>query len=232
VGILVIREFASRAKIIGSIASFIGALIVVYPDIATLDENFVPLILGNKTIGEFNVYYLFVFFSIIVWSLNCTVIKFLGKTESSKVQMFYGLLFQLVIAFPLAFFNWGNVSIGELVHLPLPVALVDMNVHNLNIQHYLLFVLLAFCYFVHSITFFLSFKHGEMSVVVPFDYSRLIFTALLAFWILGEAPEIGSYVGYFLIAASGVYIAISEAKRKKAISEKKIKQLEEELEHA
>ncbi len=231
IGIAVFGERSSKTKIASIIASFLGAIIVVYPDILAVDENYMPKFFNATAYTNFNKFYIFVFISIILWAANCTVVKILGKTEKTKVQLFYGLLFQLLLASPFAFLNWQETHMfGILVKEP--VGLIDFSNTGLQLGHISILILLAICYFAHSTAFFLSLKNAELSTVVPFDYTRLIFTGILGFAFFSEVPKAGSYIGYCLIAGAGVYLMRAEARYRRRLKESKIQQMEEEFEHA
>ncbi|MFM1546562.1 MAG: DMT family transporter [Candidatus Pseudothioglobus sp.] len=52
---------------------------------------------------------------------------------------------------------------------------------------------------------------GEMSVISPFRYSRIVFAMLLAIIILGERPDSFTLIGATIIVASGLYTFIRES---------------------
>ncbi len=56
-----------------------------------------------------------------------------------------------------------------------------------------------------------GFAVADASMVMPFDYLRLPFTALIAYLWFAEVPGIWTFVGAGIIAASSVYIAWREA---------------------
>ncbi len=51
---------------------------------------------------------------------------------------------------------------------------------------------------------------GEMSVISPFRYSRLVFAMLLSIVVLSERPDMWTFLGAAIIVASGVYTFIRE----------------------
>jgi len=53
-------------------------------------------------------------------------------------------------------------------------------------------------------------RTGEMSVISPFRYSRLVFALLLSVIILSERPDILTLTGAAIIVASGVYTFVRE----------------------
>jgi len=60
----------------------------------------------------------------------------------------------------------------------------------------------------------LATRKGEISVIAPFRYSRLVFALILAIIILNERPDINTITGMFIIVIAGYYTIL----REKAIS--------------
>jgi len=152
---------------------------------------------------SFNIYYIYLFMALIFWALNCTVIKMLGSTERSKAQIFYVMLFSSMFSMPLASYEWKPL---ELWHMKYIFAI-------------------AACYLIHTIAFFKAFKFASMTSVMPFDYCRLVFTAILSFFILKEVPDKYSLIGYALIICGGLYSILHEtakSKKKLVVAQKSI----------
>jgi drug/metabolite transporter (DMT)-like permease len=59
---------------------------------------------------------------------------------------------------------------------------------------------------------------GEVSVVAPFRYTRLVFAMILAMVFLGERPDVFMLTGAVLVIGSGLYTFAREARRKRALS--------------
>lgn len=57
-----------------------------------------------------------------------------------------------------------------------------------------------------------AYRRSDASAVMPFDYARLPFIALLAYIAFGEVPGVWTWVGGAVIAASAIYIAQREAR--------------------
>jgi|TARA_R110002072_G_scaffold3759_18_gene26884 drug/metabolite transporter (DMT)-like permease len=57
-----------------------------------------------------------------------------------------------------------------------------------------------------------AYRCAEASAVMPFDYARLPFIALMAYLFYGESPDLWTWVGAAIIAGSALYIAQREAK--------------------
>ncbi|MCH2093799.1 MAG: DMT family transporter [Rhodobacteraceae bacterium] len=58
----------------------------------------------------------------------------------------------------------------------------------------------------------LAMKLGDVAVVSPFRYTRLIFGLILGIWIFGERPDLATLAGASLILASGIYTFMREQK--------------------
>lgn len=223
VGIWYFKEEATLAKIIGIIMSFLGALIVVNPKL--IESGHVSLL------QNVNPYYVFVMMSIAFWATNCTVVKVLGKTESTKVQLFYVLLVSSIISFPMAFMDWHKLGSIGVIDIKYPAQFKEISELGLKLSHIKYLAILALCYFTHSVSFFQALRHADLSTVVPFDYTRLLFAGIVGFLLFGEVPETGAYAGYALIVISGIYLIKSENSRRKKLNDKKIMELESEYEH-
>jgi drug/metabolite transporter (DMT)-like permease len=50
-----------------------------------------------------------------------------------------------------------------------------------------------------------AMRTGEVSVVTPFRYTRLVFAMILAIVIFGERPDGATWIGAALVVASGIY---------------------------
>ena len=68
-----------------------------------------------------------------------------------------------------------------------------------------------------ALAFFLvtaALRKGEVSVIIPFRYTRLLFAMLLAIAFLGEQPDRYVLIGSVLIIGSGLYALWREQKRR------------------
>ncbi|MFT3689243.1 DMT family transporter [Paenirhodobacter sp.] len=58
-----------------------------------------------------------------------------------------------------------------------------------------------------------SVRIGEMSVITPFRYTRLIFALILGWLAFGEAPDAATLIGGAVIVGSGLYVLWRQARR-------------------
>ncbi len=53
---------------------------------------------------------------------------------------------------------------------------------------------------------------GEATAVAPFEYSRLLFAAVVGMLFFAESPSFETLLGAALIVGSSLYIAVREAR--------------------
>lgn len=141
---------------------------------------------------EFNGYYIYLFMALLFWAGNNITIKVLGKTERSKGQLFYVTLVSSIVSFPLALQAWEPIQLWHLKYL----------------------AILAVCYLIHSAALFKAFKYADISTVMPYDYTRLVFGGILGYIIFSEIPDRFSMTGYLIITLGGLYLIHYEARKK------------------
>jgi drug/metabolite transporter (DMT)-like permease len=59
-----------------------------------------------------------------------------------------------------------------------------------------------------------AFSLADASAVMPYDYSRMLFGAVIGFVVFNEVPTIYTWIGAAIICASAIYIAKREALRR------------------
>jgi drug/metabolite transporter (DMT)-like permease len=60
-----------------------------------------------------------------------------------------------------------------------------------------------------------ALEKGELALILPFDFLRLIWSVLIGYALFGEEPTATLWLGGFLIIASTSYIAWREGNLKK-----------------
>jgi drug/metabolite transporter (DMT)-like permease len=171
-----------------------------------------PSIITGEAMPIMNKYYIYIFLALIFWAMNNVSVKILGKTEHTKAQLFYLTSVSSIISLPIAMQDWRPLEWWHLKFL----------------------VILGASHLLHSVSFFKALKKADISIVMPFDYTRLVFTGLLAYMFLNEVPSDTSMIGYLLITLGGIIFirqeTINYRKKTKKAKEEKIKELEAEYE--
>lgn len=120
-------------------------------------------------------------------------IKNLQKTESTRVIMFYYAFWNAFFAFVPAVFTWITPTPYEFVLLVL-IGVMGMGGQAL-ITH--------------------GLSMGDATALVPLDYLRVVYAAILGFLIFGEVPGIASFAGMLLIMAASLYLVLTERRNRK-----------------
>jgi drug/metabolite transporter (DMT)-like permease len=122
---------------------------------------------------------------VVIW------IKRLATTEPTRVIMFYYAFWNAVFAFIPTVVLWVTPTWPELALLAV-VGFLGISGQGL---------------ITHGLTL------GDATVLVPLDYSRIVYSAVLGFFLFGELPGPWSFAGMALIVASSLYLVLTEKKR-------------------
>ncbi len=237
IGVLYFKEKLSKFKLLAIVLSTIGALLVVYPQALMRIIEIIFNLHSDQSLSSestFNFYYLFIFGGISFWALNVSVIKVLGnKAAKNDTQAFYVLIFSAIFSYPIAFIKWTNIQIGSVNLSIYPSEFINWSEIVITSEQWALLFFMALMYFIHVLAFFLSVKYADISTIMPFDYTRLIFTAVLGIiFVNSPMPTLSSYSGYILIVLSGLILMQSEYRqKKKQTALAKSKKLEIEIEN-
>ena len=85
---------------------------------------------------------------------------------------------------------------------------------NINLNHILLLLLLAFIGTVGHFLIILSLKLGEASKLAPLAYFEITTNIFVGYVFFNDLPSLWIYLGLFLIIISGLYIFIRENLKK------------------
>lgn len=119
-------------------------------------------------------------------------IKNLQKTESTRVIMFYYAFWNAFFALVPAVFTWITPNATEFVLLIL-IGVMGMGGQAL-ITH--------------------GLSMGDATALVPLDYLRVLYAAVLGFIVFGEVPGLASFAGMALILAASLYLVLTERRKK------------------
>lgn len=186
IGLIFYKEKINNKKIIAILVSFIGAVIVSLPEM----ESFTP----------FNKYYLYIYASIILWVIYCVIVKSLSSTENIKTQTFYTILLSTCFSFPIAFIDWQLTD-----NFPILIPLESLAC-EVTFYHFPIILLTALCYFIISVSFFKSMKLGDLAIITPFGYTKIIFAGLYGIIFFHETPSFEKFFGYILIVLASWYL--------------------------
>lgn len=192
IGMFFFNETCSLVRIIAVFFCFLGAVIVINPDILH----------GKQLLDvELSCKYIPVFASILLWVLYCLVTKIIGRTESDKTQIFYNTFFSVIISLGSLSVDWKPVIFMS-VELMQPQGLKPLNFVVMKGGDYILLQIMAICYLIRSIASFKALQFSDLSVVVPFGYAKVFFSGMLGVILFNQYPAKESYIGYGIILIS------------------------------
>ena len=123
-----------------------------------------------------------------VWGCTVIVIKSLSRTDSTVTITAYMLLLMSPMTFVGALFVWTWPSTGELVILA-----------GIGVSGTLAQMCMA-----------QSLRLAEATLVLPFDFTKLLWGALLAWVVFGELIDGWTLLGAMVIFVGGLYLAYRE----------------------
>ncbi|MEH6405462.1 MAG: DMT family transporter [Sneathiella sp.] len=127
------------------------------------------------------------------WAICIIIVKDLAKTESAEtITAYMSLVMAPIILIP-AIFVWTTPSFYDLAWL----------------------VLIGLLGGIGQLAMANALKYGETQVVLPVEFTRLIWISLIAFIAFSEVPGIFVWIGGGMIVASTTYITLRESRLKK-----------------
>ena len=118
-------------------------------------------------------------------------IKQLSTTEPTRTIMFYYALSNALYSFIPTIWLWVTPDWFELMLLVM-VGFLGISGQGL-ITH--------------------GFTLGDVTALIPLDYSRIVYSAVLGFLLFGELPGLWSVAGMSIIVVSLLYLVLTERKR-------------------
>ena len=127
------------------------------------------------------------------------IVKYLTRTDSVITIMTYGLSIISPILFVIALFNWQTPDFTQSI----------------------LLVCIALCGTLGMFCSNKALELAETSFVMPFRFTKLIWTSIIGYTIFLEIPDIWTWIGGMIVILSVSYIAYRDSLNK---SEKKFKE--------
>jgi drug/metabolite transporter (DMT)-like permease len=121
-------------------------------------------------------------------------IKQLAKTEETRVIMFYYAFWAAALSAAPTWIEWVT-----------PVS-----------SEWPLLILMGFLGIAGQSMITTGLTLGDATAMAPLDYSRVLYSAVLGFFLFNEIPGVWSFVGMALILAASLYLVLTERRRKAA----------------
>ena len=136
---------------------------------------------------------LLIIFSSFLWSICLIFIKKLTQTDSAVTISLYFGIGMIPATFALAF----------------PV------LEMIDLRQFIILIFIAITGTLAQTIMNSALEKGELALLLPFDFLRLIWSVLIGYALFSEEPTITLWIGGFLIIGSTSYIAWREATLKK-----------------
>ena len=171
----------------------LGEIIKIRRITALLIGFFGTLVIIRPGLIDFGLGPILILSQAIIWSLALMVIKVLTRTDSSLTIAIYASIFLSPMVLIAAIPVWQSPTVYQLI-LMLIIATFGTIAQTLMNE---------------------SLKLGETSVVMPVEFTRMIWAALFGYCFFSEIPDIFTWFGSVLIFGSTAYIAVRESKLNK-----------------
>lgn len=140
--------------------------------------------------GSFSYATLMVMMAVCMWSIIDIIIKVLSS-EETPTQLFYLTGIMAVLSIPGAIYYWQT-----------PVSNTD----------WLWLISIGVIFLINIIAIFNAFKYADITTIMPFDFTGMVFTAVIAYFAFNEIVKIEVLIGGTIIVASSIYIIKREIK--------------------
>ena len=147
------------------------------------------LIVLRPAFDQMNAGIIFLLVATLFASFSAVLVRQLARTESpDTITMYYGITLTLLAVVPAALV-WRTPSWDEAVWI----------------------LVMGFLGTLGQRTMTRAFAVADVSVVLPVDFTRLLFAAVIGFALFGEEPGIWTWIGGTVIFASTIFLARGEA---------------------
>ena len=135
---------------------------------------------------------LFALGSAALWAAAMTCIKSLARTESSVAIAFYAAFLQVPMALVLAVFVWQWPTLEQL-GLLLVISMIGTSA---------------------QVSLSQAFRDADSTVILPMDFTKLVWASLLGYVVFAEIPDPWVWVGGAVVFSGVLWVAYSEGKRR------------------
>ena len=156
---------------------FAGVLIVIWPNLSFNSG-------GTNFEGTRQFGIVMALCGVMTGSFAAVLVRKLVKTETSEAIVLYYSVMASILCLATFPFGWVLVSAGQMAIL----------------------VMIGILGGLGQIFLTDSFRHADMSVIAPFEYSSLIFSSLIGYFFFAEIPTLYTIAGGLIVTAAGVAI--------------------------
>ena len=119
-----------------------------------------------------------------------TCLRVLGKKEESYTIVFFFSMFSLITTFPMFIYVYEPMTISQLIYLLLAGLFASLGQFGIT----------------------LAYRYAPAKEISIFDYTNIIFSAILSIFIFNQYPDILSIVGYIVVFSAAFYMFLYNKK--------------------
>ncbi len=134
---------------------------------------------------EFKLAYLLAIITTFLWSISNVIVKMMTDTDRPETIVAYMSFIMLVFSIPLGMMHLASVNLTDIFWLAM-LGLFS------NLSHMSLST---------------AYSKADLSVVQPFDFTRLIFTSIISYFAFGEVLDFWSGCGAMVILIGTIFVA-------------------------
>lgn len=149
------------------------------------------LIILRPGVAEIGLGPMLILSSTAVWAFALICIKVLSRTESSLTIAVYAALMQVPMAFIAALFVWQWPTVEQLMAMAL------IGAFGATAQYCIA----------------QSFREADATLVLPVDFSKLVWASIAGYLFFGEIPDLWSWTGGFVVFAAVFFMAYRERRK-------------------
>lgn len=128
--------------------------------------------------------YIVGFLSAVFAALAYTFVRMLGNKEEYYTIVFFFSTFSLIVVLPMFILVYEPMTFSQFIYLILAGVFASLGQFGVT----------------------LAYKYAPAKEISIFDYSNIIFSAILSIFLFGVYPDSLSVVGYFIIFAAAFYM--------------------------
>jgi len=178
-GALVLRELVSPARWIAVGAGLGGVLIIVWPRLSMIGAE------GGANQDQMIGAVVALIGAVLV-AIQTLTIRTLVKSEKSSTVVIYYSIMSSILALTTIIFGWGMPTPWQWVFLICAGVIGGFG----------------------QILLTESLRHSEVSALAPFEYTSIVFSIGIGFFIFGDVPTLNMLAGGLLVIAAGLYIVL------------------------
>ncbi len=131
----------------------------------------------------------------VLLAISTIILKRLNTTDHPALPVLYFIMFSIPASFPLAWTYWETPSGNQWFWL----------------------VSISVCTILAQFSISKAVQKADISKLAPYDFSRLIFTAVIAYLVFYEIPDFYTVLGAIIIIASSTYANYYDRKINKSV---------------